>query len=114
MISRNEKREIFMNDHKMYESLMEKRGLSSINHYGRYNISEIGVEEIKQLEIIDHMWRTGDSLYKLSHKYYGSVKYWWIIGWFNKKPTDVMYKTGTLVHIPTPLEEILYYVDRDG
>jgi hypothetical protein len=39
---------------------------------------------------------------------------WWLIGWYNQKPTEAHFKIGDTVLIPLPLEEILgyYYESR--
>lgn len=55
-------------------------------------------------------WSNGDRLHKLSYKYYNSVEYWWVIGFFNQKPTDSDYSVGDLVLIPTPLEEAMKFM----
>ena len=113
MLDRNERREIFINSHPTYKKFLRQRGIKNFRHYGRFSIGKITPEEISNLTVTDHFWKTGDSLYKLSHEYYGSVRYWWVIAWFNKKPIDNLYKLGNLVHIPLPLEEALYYASRD-
>jgi len=113
MLDRNEAREIFLNDHPIYKKLLTQRGVKVFRHYGRAKFGRISVEEIENLTIVDHIWKTGDALAKLSFKYYGDPRYWWVLGWFNKKPIDNFYKVGTVVHIPLPLEEILYYAGRE-
>jgi len=114
MLDRNEPREIFLNDHPLYKRFIESRGRKNIRHYGKIKFGTISSEEMRNLTIVDHMWKTGDSLLKLSYKYYDDQRYWWILGWFNKKPIDNFYKTGTIVHIPMPLEEVLYYFGRES
>ena len=113
MTDRNEDREIFLNDHKIYKNLLKSRGVGSFRHYGKLKIANFTPEALKELQILDHLWKTGDRLSKLSHKYYGDTRYWWIISVFNKKAIDTMYSPGDIVHIPLPLEEVLYYVSRD-
>ena len=49
----------------------------------------------------EHIWSQGDSLYKLSNRYYGEYQYWWTIGLTNSKPTDVHYSIGDVVYIPS-------------
>lgn len=48
----------------------------------------------------EHLWSYGDSLYKLSYKYYNSYDFWWTIGLVNNKPTDAHYSIGDVVLIP--------------
>lgn len=55
-------------------------------------------------------WSEGDRLYKLSNEYYNSTRFWWVIAFFNQKPTDADYKVGDLVLIPTPLENAISFM----
>ena len=55
-------------------------------------------------------WSNGDKLHKLSYKYYNSIEYWWVIAFFNQKPTDSDYQIGDLVVVPTPLEEAMEFM----
>jgi len=113
MLDRNERREIFLNSNPIYESFLKRRGISSFRHYSKMKIGIITPEEITQLTVIDHIWLTGDRLSKLAFKYYGDTRYWWVLAWFNQKPTDNFCKLGDTIHIPLPLEEVLYYLGRD-
>ena len=49
----------------------------------------------------------GDRYYKLADGYYGDSRYWWIIAWFNKKPTESHIKVGDIIRVPTSLGDIL-------
>ena len=49
----------------------------------------------------------GDRYYKLAASFYGDARYWWIIAWFNKKPTESHIKVGDIIRIPTSLGDIL-------
>ena len=64
-------------------------------------------EDITNFQYANHIWALGDRYYKLSHAYYGSAKYWWVIAWFNKKPTEQHVSAGDLIKIPMPLDDIL-------
>lgn len=54
-----------------------------------------------------HVWSLGDHYYKLAERYYGDPNYWWVIAWFNKKPTEGHVKAGDIIRIPTPLGQVL-------
>jgi hypothetical protein len=113
MANRNDNRDILLNQHSLYHKLLKSRGRESFRHYGRKSLRSISPENISELTIADHIWKTGDSLYKLAQEYYSDIQYWWVIGWFNMKPADTLYKAGDLVHIPLPLEEVLYYIESE-
>ena len=113
MLDRNEKREILLNDHSFYKKKLKDRGLAFFRHYSKMKISKIVQEDLKDLTILDHVYATGDSLSKMSHKYYGDSRYWWVLAAFNKKPIDNLIKTGDIIHVPLPLGEIMYLLTRD-
>jgi len=114
MSDRNEQRDILINQNKLYKKFLRERGIKTFRHYSKLKLSSISPSEMKDITVTDHIFKTGDSLSKLSHRFYGDVRYWWVIGWFNKKPIDNLYKVGDTVHIPLPLEEALYYVNKNG
>ena len=110
---RNDKREIFSNDHKIYASYLRNKNLNLIKHYGKMRLNSITEEEMADLTILDHVWKTGDKFYKLASKYYGDTRYWWVIAFFNKKPMDNFCKVGEIINIPTPIEEVIYYIGKE-
>tara|TARA_B100000073_G_scaffold175550_1_gene145345 strand:- start:7907 stop:8251 length:345 start_codon:yes stop_codon:yes gene_type:complete len=113
MLDRDEKRDILINENKLYKKFLKERGIKRFRHYSKMKFGKISSSEMRDLTITDHIYKTGDSLAKLANKFYGDVRYWWVIGWFNKKPIDNLYKVGDTVHVPLPLEEALYYVSKD-
>ena len=113
MLERSEKREVFKNSHPLYKRMLKERGLKSFRHLSKFKFGTISDEELSELNIVDHIFATGDKLTKLSYKYYGDTRYWWVIAWFNNKPIDNLIKPGDTIHIPLPLQEILYYINRD-
>ena len=44
---------------------------------------------------------------QLAQEYYGDSKYWWVIAWYNQRPTEASIKTGQILLVPTPLERVL-------
>ena len=95
----------------MYKEVFRKRGLKrGIRHYSTPKLKHLNVEEIGRLKRLTHTWRVGDRYYKLAHKHYGSSKHWWVIAWYNKRPTEAHVKIGDIIYIPQPLEEVLKYM----
>ena len=109
MLDRNEQREILINENKLYKKMLKDRGLNRFRHYSKMKLNSMSPSDMKDITIADHIYKTGDSLSKLSHKYYGDVRYWWIIAWFNKKPTESHVRLGDIIHIPMPLATVLYH-----
>jgi nucleoid-associated protein YgaU len=46
----------------------------------------------------------------LAHKHYGDANLWWIIAWYNKKPTEAHVKMGDIITIPLPLDKVIRYL----
>ena len=55
------------------------------------------------------VWSEGDRYYKLAQHFYGDSAHWWIIAWFNKKPTEGHINFGDLIYVPLPLERVISY-----
>ena len=62
-------------------------------------------ETISSLIFTYEVWQIGSRLHKISEKYYNDPSYWWLIGFYNKKPTDANYSIGDVVKVPVSLEE---------
>jgi nucleoid-associated protein YgaU len=89
------------------EELLDDRELESVDIYKNYEFSD--EYKSKRYEVIQHIWSQGDKLYKLAEKYYGDKSYFWMIGLYNKKPTDAHYKYGDIVKIP--VDQLQLYRD---
>ncbi len=109
MASRYEDTTIVTNDWDMYSNVFEKRGVNQIRHYTNNFFDRLTLEQRRQLDIIDHLWKRGDHFYKLAYSYYGDPTYWWVIASYNNKPTEAGLAFGTLVFVPTPLETVLSF-----
>ena len=64
-------------------------------------------EDKKNITVISARWKLGDRLYKLAHEYYEDSSYWWVIAFYNKKPTEQSIAIGDLIEIPMSLTDIL-------
>ena len=51
--------------------------------------------------------RQGDRLDNLAYEFYGDPRYWWVIAWFNKKPTESHCSLGDIIRIPKPIGQVL-------
>lgn len=107
MTSRYSNRGLFLNSSETYKKVFKKRGVKQIAHYTYPVIPGIKLGDVLEIGMDSHVWKLGDKLHKLSSIYYGDPTYWWIIAWFNGKPTDSHYKIGDIVNIPSPLDRAL-------
>lgn len=87
---------------------MDKRDVDYIQQYNTPKFVYPTAEEMSTLNVIRDVWKMGDRYWKLAYKYYnGRSDLWWVIAWFNKRPTEGGLKTGDVILIPTPLDRIL-------
>jgi len=109
MTSRYEFRKRVYNKNFLYNKVLKTKDLLHIHQFVTPIFTYPDTKQIRNLTIISHIWRFSDKYYKLANKYYGSSKYWWLIAWFNKKPTEAHIEIGDTIYIPTPFELALRY-----
>jgi len=80
---RHNKSRLTINRSEYYAPLRESRGLPRIVHYDTPILRNPTVAQRAAVETVRYMWKYGDRLYNLSHKYYGDPSFWWIIAWWN-------------------------------
>ena len=100
-----------INNHPLYRKIREEKGLKFIRQYSTAELKYPTHEEMASLTSVAHLWRLGDRYWKLASKYYDDSELWWIIGWYNKKPTEAHVRFGDIIYIPTPLEKVLVFFD---
>lgn len=113
MATRYRNREIYDNREDVYEDLRDKRGVKKIEHYSSPNFKALTPAEHAQLATVTHTWSVGDRFYKLSHKHYGTTKYWWLIAKFNGVPTESHLKIGDKIDIPLPLNRAIALLEEE-
>lgn len=86
------------------EEFLESRNLDQVVFRNNFIFNYV---ETEQYAFIEHVWSHGDRLFKIARQYLGDFRLYWVIGLFNKKPTDTHYKFGDIVYIPIDAEE--YY-----
>lgn len=111
-MSRLDNRGIGRNEHIKYFDNFQKRNVKFVDQYVSPTIAPITFDDDQAIFKTEHIWTMGDKLWKLSQQYYGEPTYWWIIAWYNRKPTESHFSVGDVVLIPTPLERILYLYNR--
>ena len=102
----NKKTTSIQNSETMKE-VLDSRGLNNITHYNTKTLKTLTPNQIRSLTSDTYYWAFGDRYWKLSAKFYGDPKYWWIIAWYNKKPSESLLNIGDKLLIPFPLDRIL-------
>tara|TARA_R110000824_G_scaffold194061_7_gene376581 strand:+ start:66 stop:404 length:339 start_codon:yes stop_codon:yes gene_type:complete len=111
MASRYDNRTIAKNSDELYRELFEDRNIRFVRQFRTGTLRHPTVSEITTLELAGHIWSVGDRFYKLAQKHYRDPTYWWVIAWYNQKPTEGHLELGETIQIPTPLERVLGYLD---
>lgn len=99
--------ETIINDIDFYTELRERRGVKQIEQFTTPRLRQPTVSERLRLKTSTHIWKYGDRFYNLAHQYYGDVRYWWVIAWFNGIPTEAEANTGDVLEIPLDISEAL-------
>jgi len=89
------------------ENLNEVQRIETLKHLETPELNYPNLAQFLNISTSEYMWGPGDRFYKVAHKFYGDSGYWWVIAFFNKKPTDHHVKPGELIKVPTQLTEIL-------
>ena len=107
MPTRYRNRQIVRNANELYETFLGERDLKFIRHYRTPVIEHPTLKQRRQLSHKRVTWKQGSRFWKLAAKHYGSSSYWWVIAWYNQKPTEASVNLGDVLLIPTPLEKVL-------
>ena len=106
-MSRYSTQQVFINNRELYKEFFDERGVNYIRQFRTGKLRHPSIEEIATLERVSHVWKVGDRFYKLAHQYYGDSRLWWVIAWFNLRPTEGHCRTGDVLRIPLPLDRVL-------
>jgi nucleoid-associated protein YgaU len=109
---RNNKRTIRINDNELYEEIFEGRSVKFIRQYLTMEINYPTPDQQMALQSVSHVWAIGDRFYKLAHEFYGDSRFWWVIAWYNKKPTEGHVQIGDVLAIPQPLSRVLRFFNK--
>ena len=106
--SRYSGRGVFHNSDRGYQkSLFDNRDVKRILQYRTARFYYPTFEERGSMNLQVHVWTAIDKLYNLADSFYGSPELWWLIAWFNQKPTEAHFEVGDTIYIPTDVNEIL-------
>ena len=107
-MSRYSRYKKLLNRDSFYDFLRKERNdAKSITHYETPILYNPTVADRMQLRTTTYVWSTGDRYYRLADKYYGNPQLWWIIAWYNGRPTEGDVFPGDLLTIPLDAEEVL-------
>ena len=106
-MSRYRQRPTGINDYEQYDKMHKERGVRRIELYRTPIFKYFDEDDIREVDYINYVWKSGDSFWKLAKKYLNSPKNWWVVAAFNKKPTEAHVELGEVIKIPTSLTQAL-------
>ena len=98
-----------INDNEFYEEFREDRNVKRIEQYRTPVYPILTANVRRRFTSLRHVWTTGDSYWKLASKHYGDPKLWWVLAWYNEKPTEGHVEPGSVLFIPMPVSKVLSY-----
>ena len=109
---RYDARKMIANTADIYEEFRKERDVKKLTQYNTPEISGLTKEKRQTLRTVRHIWQVGDKYWKLSQQFYNDPDLWWLIAWYNQKPTEAHINKGDTVYVPLPLERILRYYNQ--
>ena len=109
MPSRYDNVKTVINNENMYYNYLQERGKKFVEQYTTYTFKQVTQDIKSRLKSDTHVWSYGDRYFKIAANYYGDSRYWWLIAWFNEKPTEQHNNIGDIIYIPQPLNEALSF-----
>jgi hypothetical protein len=103
----NRRSRILTDSDGIHEELLESRDIKAVEHYDTPSFERLTLENRYSLQNRHHVWGVGDRYWKLASEHYGNSNLWWLIAWYNQKPTDAHVKAGDSIAIPFPLDKVL-------
>ena len=105
----SDRRKFFLDD-ELYKKLLSQRDRRSIVHYESPTLPPKDSALTRQLNIDYFTWLMVHNYYKVASKVYGRRELWWVIAWYNEKPSDTLIERGETIKIPRPVETVISYV----
>tara|TARA_A100001011_G_scaffold207254_1_gene215444 strand:+ start:194 stop:553 length:360 start_codon:yes stop_codon:yes gene_type:complete len=103
--------QIFVNPDPIYQDFIDKTGISVIQHYGLMMFGDPTDQTfLREIEIVPYIYSLGDNMSKIAYKEYGDSKLWWVLAWFNGRPTELHCNVGDTINVPHPIDEVLVQV----
>ncbi len=107
-MSRYNKYRILNNSNEYYRKLRQMRNnLKSISQYETPILRHPTLSDRISIDSTQIVWTLGDRLYKLADTYYNDPELWWVIAWYNGRPTEADFFPGDLITIPLNVEDVI-------
>ena len=102
------------NDDGYQKTFFDDRDVKQIMQYETARFYYPNFQERVSMDTRNHIWTATSKLYNLADEFYGAPQMWWLIAWFNKKPTEAHFKVGDAIQIPTDATQALIFFERQS
>ena len=103
-MSRYEQRVEHHNTSAFFRLMADANKKLFIKHFVSPKFNYPSDEELLNVgKYTSHLWKVGDSYEKLADQYYGIPTMWWLIAFYNQKPTEHSIAIGERLVIPLDL-----------
>jgi nucleoid-associated protein YgaU len=106
-MSRYKSTDKIFNKGGIYQELLDERGVAMLQQYRTQKWPLLTEGTRRSFSATRHIWKLGDSYWKIAGDIYGRPSLWWLIAWFNRRPTEAHNRAGDIILIPSPVEELL-------
>jgi|TARA_Y100000289_G_scaffold65800_1_gene80245 hypothetical protein len=114
MRNRNDYRLTTVIDSKSREFIHSRKDVDVVKTLERvFYPSPTETELREEIDHVQRIFKSGDKMYKFAYDFYGDTDHWWIIAWYNNKPTDAHFKVGDTVYIPKELDVAIRIATRE-
>ena len=87
--------------------LVQSRGKKNIRHHGTQLLYHPTPSERASILTVSYIWKKRDRLYNVAYAFYGDPALWWVIAWYNGRPTEADFYPGDVIEIPDNIEDTL-------
>ena len=99
-MSRYGLRGVVENKSNLYKKILKNRGVKILEHYSAPKFYQLTDEQLQGIRVHTEIWKIGSRFYKIAEKEYGDPNLWWVIAFYNRKPTDFHAKIGETIFVP--------------
>lgn len=104
----------FDNDNELYKKELSQKDKLFYRQYESVKLNMLLESDFEEFDIKSHIWVQGDTFEKLSSLYYGNPRFWFLLAYFNNKPTEFHVENGGVIYIPMPLQKVLNFYNKKG
>ena len=107
MFNRYNKTQVIINNSESYKDFFNERKINFIKQYSTHDFGNLKFLQDYNLDRTVYTVQPFDRMYNISQKFYNSPDFAWLICYTNKIGSELEIKTGSILNIYFPLENLL-------